>query len=121
LLLLSLVLLPALASAADHFNLARIAVTGSKRYREEDLVRATGLTVNTQSHPTDLQNAANRLATAALSCPFSFYLSLWAQKGVEAEFSGDQTRKSIFPRYLKILSGSVNRICERHCIRQSRF
>src|ERR1041385_6598947 len=42
-------LLPALAGAADHFNLARIVVAGSQRYQPEDVVRATGLTVNTQA------------------------------------------------------------------------
>src|SRR5436190_1556952 len=56
--------LPALAHAADRYTLARVLVTGSERYREEDLVRATGLAVNTQVTSDDLQNAANRLGNS---------------------------------------------------------
>src|SRR6478672_714103 len=87
LLLMIVCMLPALAGAADHFNLARIAVTGSQRYREEDLVRATGLTVNTQTTPNDLQNAANRLGNsgAFASVQFLFKPAIGA-KGVEADF-----------------------------------
>jgi hypothetical protein len=69
-------ILPAVAGAADHFNLARSVVSGSQRYREDDLVRPTGLTVNTQVTADDLQNAANRLATAARLPPYSSCLSL---------------------------------------------
>jgi hypothetical protein len=58
LLLVIVCMLPGLAGPADHFNLARILVTGSQRYREDDLVRATGLTVNTQVTSTDLQNGS---------------------------------------------------------------
>jgi hypothetical protein len=58
LLLMIVCMLPGLAGPADHFNLARILVTGSQRYREDDLVRATGLTVNTQVTSTDLQNGS---------------------------------------------------------------
>src|SRR5882762_6059864 len=57
-------LLPALAGAADRFNLSRVLVGGSQRYREDDLVRATGLIVNTQVTAVDLQNAANRLGNS---------------------------------------------------------
>jgi hypothetical protein len=60
-LLVLVCLLPALAGAADRFNLARVLVSGSQRYREDDLVRATGLTVNTLVTADDLQNAATRL------------------------------------------------------------
>jgi hypothetical protein len=37
LLLVIVCMLPGLAGPADHFNLARILVTGSQRYREDDL------------------------------------------------------------------------------------
>src|SRR6476646_4838671 len=80
-------LLPALAGGADRFNLARILVTGSERYREDDLVRATGLTVNSQVTSDDLQNAANRLGNsgAFASVQFLFKPAIGA-KGVEADF-----------------------------------
>ena len=84
---LLLFLLPALAEAADRYNLARILVTGSERYREEDLVRATGLIVNTQVTSDDLQNAANRLGNSGAfsSVQFLFKAAIGA-KGVEADF-----------------------------------
>ena len=86
-LLLIVCLLPALAGAADRYNLARILVTGSQRYREDDLVRATGLTVNSQVTSDDLQNAANRLGNsgAFASVQFLFKPAIGA-KGVEADF-----------------------------------
>lgn len=84
---LLLCLLPALAGAADRYNLARVLVTGSERYREEDLVRATGLTVNTQVTSEDLQSAANRLGNSGAfsSVQFLFKPAIGA-KGVEADF-----------------------------------
>ena len=80
-------LFPAVAGAADHFNLVRVLVTGSQRYREDDLVRATGLNVNTQVTADDLQNAANYLGNsgAFASVQFLFKPAVGA-KGVEADF-----------------------------------
>lgn len=80
-------LFPAVAGAADHFNLARVLVTGSQRYQEDDLVRATGLSVNTQVTADDLQNAANYLGNsgAFASVQFLFKPAVGA-KGVEADF-----------------------------------
>jgi outer membrane protein insertion porin family len=85
--LLLVCLLPALAGAADRYNLARVLVTGSERYREEDLVRATGLAVNTQVTSDDLQNAANRLGNSGAfsSVQFLFKPAI-GTKGVEADF-----------------------------------
>jgi outer membrane protein assembly factor BamA len=87
-------LLPALAGAADHFTLARILVTGSQRYHEDDLVRATGLTVNTQVTSDDLQNAANRLGNSGAfsTVQFLFKTAIGA-KGVEADFQVADTEK----------------------------
>jgi outer membrane protein assembly factor BamA len=84
---LLLLVVPALAQAADRYNLARILVTGSEHYREDDLVRATGLIVNTQVTSDDLQNAANRLGNsgAFTSVQFLFKAAIGA-KGVEADF-----------------------------------
>src|SRR6478672_754199 len=86
-LLLFACLFPAVAGAADHFNLVRVLVTGSQRYREDDLVRATGLSVNTQVTADDLQNAANYLGNsgAFASVQFLFKPAVGA-KGVEADF-----------------------------------
>jgi outer membrane protein assembly factor BamA len=94
LLLFIACLLPAAAGAADHFNLARIMVTGSQRYREDELVRATGLTVNTQVTADDLQNAANRLGNsgAFASVQFLFKPAVGA-KGVEADFQVTDAEK----------------------------
>lgn len=94
LLLMIVCLLPALAGAADHFNLARILVTGSQRYREDDLVRATGLIVNAQVTSTDLQNAANRLGNSGAfsSVQFLFKPAIGA-KGVEADFQVKDAEK----------------------------
>lgn len=80
-------LLPALAGGADRYNLARIVVTGSERYHEDDLVRATGLAVNTQVTSDDLQNAANRLGNSGAfsSVQFLFKTAI-SIKGVEADF-----------------------------------
>jgi outer membrane protein assembly factor BamA len=87
LLLFIACLFPAVAGAADHFNLARVLVTGSQRYQEDDLVRATGLNVNTQVTADDLQNAANYLGNsgAFASVQFLFKPAVGA-KGVEADF-----------------------------------
>jgi outer membrane protein assembly factor BamA len=80
-------LFPAVTGAADHFNLVRVLVTGSQRYQEDDLVRATGLNVNTQVTADDLQNAANYLGNsgAFASVQFLFKPAVGA-KGVEADF-----------------------------------
>lgn len=94
LLLFLACVLPAMAGAADHFNLARIVVTGSRRYREDDLVRATGLSVNTEVTADDLQNAANHLGNsgAFASVQFLFKPAVGA-KGVEADFQVTDAEK----------------------------
>jgi outer membrane protein assembly factor BamA len=94
LLLLIACLLPAVAGAADHFNLARIVVTGSHRYQQEDVVRATGLTVNTQATPDDLQNAANRLGNSGAFASVQFlFKPATGAKGVEADFQVTDAEK----------------------------
>ena len=120
LLLMIACLLPALAGAADRFNLARILVTGSHRYQEEDVVRATGLTMNTQVTPNDLQEAANRLGQrgAFASVQFLFKPARGA-KGVEADFQVTDAEKYL-PAVFENLSGSVTRICRQPCTRPFR-
>lgn len=97
-------LLPALAGGADRFNLARVLVTGSERYREDDLVRATGLTVNTQVTSEDLQTAANRLGNSGAfsSVQFLFKPAVGA-KGVEADFQvadGEKFLPAVFENFV---------------------
>jgi len=93
-LLLLICLLPSLARAADHYHLARVLVTGSERYKEEDLVRATGLQLDTQVTTDDLQNAANRLGNsgAFASVQYLFKPAVGA-RGVEADFHVADTDK----------------------------
>lgn len=94
LLLFIACLLPAVAGAADHFNLARILVTGSQRYREDDLVRATGLAVTTQVTADDLQNAANRLGNSGAFASVQFlFKPVVGGKGVEADFQVTDAEK----------------------------
>src|SRR6201999_681649 len=103
--LLSLVLLlPAMAHSADHYNLARIIVTGSNRYKADDLVRATGLTINTQVSADDLQNAANRLGGSGVfeTVQFLFKPAIGA-KGVEADFQvadSDKLLPAVFENFV---------------------
>ncbi len=83
-----------MAGAADHFNLARIVVTGSQRYREDDLVRATGLAVSTQVTADDLQNAANRLGNSGAFASVQFlFKPVVGGKGVEADFQVTDAEK----------------------------
>ena len=85
--LLLVCLLSALAQAADRYTLARILITGSERYQQDDLVRATGLAVNTQVTPDDLQNAANRLGNSGAFSSVQFlFKAVTGIKAVEADF-----------------------------------
>jgi outer membrane protein assembly factor BamA len=94
LLLLIACLPPARARAADHFNLARVIVTGSQRYREDELVRATGLTVNTQVTADDLQTAATRLGNSGAFASVQFlFKPAVAAKGIEADFQVKDAEK----------------------------
>ncbi|HMC30464.1 MAG TPA: POTRA domain-containing protein [Candidatus Angelobacter sp.] len=87
LFLVLIFLIPALAGAVDRYHLVRVLVTGSERYHEDDLVRATGLKVDSQVTADDLQNAANRLGNSGAfsSVEFLFKPAI-GTKGVEADF-----------------------------------
>jgi outer membrane protein assembly factor BamA len=76
------------ATAPERLHLVKVVVTGSKRYAQEDLVRATGLAANTRVTQEDLQAAANRLGTsgAFASVQFVFKPST-GTRGVEADFA----------------------------------
>lgn len=80
--------LPASGSATDRLHLVRIMVTGSKRYSQEDLVRASGLAVNTEVTQDDLQNAANHLGTSGAFATVQFlFKPATGIRGVEADFA----------------------------------
>jgi outer membrane protein insertion porin family len=93
--LLLVCLLSALAQAADRYTLARILITGSERYQQDDLVRATGLAVNTQVTADDLQNAANRLGNSGAfsSVQFLFKPVTGLRGSVEADFQVKDAEK----------------------------
>jgi hypothetical protein len=116
-LLFLICLMPALAGVAhaadtdaaannDRFNLARVIVTGSIRYKEDDLVRATGLTVNTQVTVDDLQSAANRLGDSGAFATVQFlFKPVPGGKGVEANFQvadADKFLSAVFENFVWI-------------------
>src|SRR5215467_5388569 len=87
--------LSVLAHAADRYTLARILITGSERYQQDDLMRATGLTVNAQVTADDLQNAANRLGNSGAfsSVQFLFKPVTGPRGSVEADFQVTDAEK----------------------------
>src|SRR5512146_973431 len=79
---------PARGSAPERLHLVRIMVTGSKRYSQEDVVRASGLAVNTEVTQDDLQKAANRLGTSGAFASVQFlFKPASGVRGVEADFT----------------------------------
>src|SRR5258708_22591765 len=86
--------LPLLAHADTQYRLTKIVVTGSKRYPEADLVRATGLKMNTQVTADELQKAGARMGSSGVfsSVQFIFKPSGGANK-VEADFPLKSTRR----------------------------
>ncbi len=88
------ILLPTLAGAAERYHLVRVLVTGSKRYSQDDLVRATGLSANSQVTMNDLQSAAARLGScgAFTSVQFAFK-GAPGPNGVEADFEVKDAEK----------------------------
>jgi outer membrane protein assembly factor BamA len=101
----------ALATNNDKFNLARVIVTGSTRYKEDDLVRATGLTVNTQVTVDDLQSAANRLGDSGAFATVQFlFKPVPGGKGVEADFQvadADKFLSAVFENFVWISEGDL--------------
>jgi outer membrane translocation and assembly module TamA len=74
--------------AAQNYHLVRVVVTGSSRYGPEDLVRATGLTVNSQVTMEDLQQGAGRLGNSGAfsSVQFQYKPVSGPRDSVEADF-----------------------------------
>jgi outer membrane protein assembly factor BamA len=85
--LLFVCLLASWARAADHYHLARVVVSGSQRYSQDDLLLATGLKIDSQVTPEDLQNAANRLGNSgAFSSVQYLFKAVTGVRAVEADF-----------------------------------
>ncbi|HWZ43404.1 MAG TPA: POTRA domain-containing protein [Candidatus Saccharimonadales bacterium] len=76
------------AEAADHYQLARVVLRGSKRYSGTDLLRATGLKIDSQVTAADLQDAAQRLNSTGVfsTVQYLFKPVAGALTGVEADF-----------------------------------
>jgi outer membrane protein assembly factor BamA len=92
--LILFLLLPLLAGAADRYHLVRIQVTGSKRYSQDDLVRATGLSVNSQVTLNDLQSAAARMGSCGAFASIQFaFKGAPGPNGVEADFEVKDAEK----------------------------
>jgi hypothetical protein len=87
-LYLFLLLLPVVChAAADNYHLVRILVRGSKRYSEADLVRATGLSLNSHVSADDLKNVATRLGGSGAFSSIQYLLKpAIGTDGIEAEF-----------------------------------
>jgi len=93
------------AGAADHYQLARVVLRGSKRYSEADLLRATGLKIGSQVTAADLQNAAGLLNGAGvfLSVQYLYKPAIGANNGVEADFDltdAPQFLPAVFDNFL---------------------
>jgi outer membrane protein insertion porin family len=74
--------------AAQNYHLVRVVVTGSSRYSPEDLVRATGLKINSQVTMEDLQQGAGRLGNSGAfsSVQFQYKAVSGPRDSVEADF-----------------------------------
>ena len=93
------------AGAADHYQLARVVLRGSKRYSEADLLRACGLKVGSQVTAADLQNAAGLLNGAGvfLSVQYLYKPAIGTNNGVEADFDltdAPQFLPAVFDNFL---------------------
>ncbi len=86
-LFLLCLLFPLLANAGSQYRLTKIMVTGSRRYSDSDLVRATGLTVNTQVTLDDLQNAGARMGSSGVFSLVQFIFKPGSANSVEADFT----------------------------------
>jgi len=76
------------AGATDHYQLARVVLRGSKRYSEADLLRATGLKIDSQVTAAELQAAAGRLNNTGVfaTVQYVFKPAIGTYNGVEANF-----------------------------------
>jgi hypothetical protein len=87
-ILLLCLLSPLLANAGGQYRLTKIVVTGSSRYKDADLVRATGLTLNAQVTLDDLQNAAARMGSGGVFSSVQFaFTPAGGANSVEADYT----------------------------------
>src|SRR5258708_12995977 len=79
--------LPLLAYAAPQYHLAKIVVTGSKRYGQGALVRANGVMGKNQVKLDDRQNAGNRMGSCGVFSSVQFvFKPAGGPNTVEADF-----------------------------------
>jgi outer membrane protein assembly factor BamA len=93
--ILLLVSLSLTGHAAQRYHLVRVVVTGSTRFSQDDLVRATGLSANSQVTMEDLQQAANRMGNcgAFSSVQFQYKAVSGPRDSVEADFQVKDAEK----------------------------
>ncbi|HEY6309138.1 MAG TPA: POTRA domain-containing protein [Candidatus Angelobacter sp.] len=97
-LLFSCFLLTLAGQAEQRYHLVRVVATGSTRYSQEDVARATGLTANSQVTMEDLQQGANRLGNSGAfsSVQFQYKPVTGPRDSVEADFQVKDAEK-FFP------------------------
>ncbi len=84
---LLLLVQPVFSLSAERFHLVKVVVTGSTRYSQDDLQRATGLKLNSEVTQDDLQNAARRLGGSGAFTGVQFtFMPAKGVRGVEADF-----------------------------------
>lgn len=94
-LILLLVSVSLSGRAAQRYHLVRVVVTGSTLYSQDDLVRATGLSANSQVTLDDLQQAGSRLGNcgAFSSVKFQYKAMNGPRDSVEADFEVKDAEK----------------------------
>lgn len=84
----------AFSNAPERLHLIKVQFSGSNRYTQEDLVRASGLNVPSQVTQDDLQQAANRLGGSGAFSSIQFTFKPAAGiRGVEADFAVQDSRQ----------------------------
>jgi outer membrane protein assembly factor BamA len=104
-ILLLCMLSPLLAHAGGQYRLTKIVVTGSSRYPDSDLVRATGLTLNAQVTLDDLQNAAAKMGSGGVfsSVQFAFKPAAGGANNVEADFTVKDADRFLPARFENVI------------------
>ncbi|HET6841094.1 MAG TPA: POTRA domain-containing protein [Candidatus Angelobacter sp.] len=103
-ILLLCLLSPLLAHAGGQYRLTKIVVTGSSRYKDSDLVRATGLTLNAQVTLDDLQNAAARMGSVGVFSSVQFaFKPAGGANSVEADYTVKDSDRFLPARFENVI------------------
>jgi len=106
-------LFPSLASAQTHkssqrplppeaFKLVSIDATGSKRYKSEDIARATGLQLGQTAHEDDFQTAARHLGDTGAFTNVA-YTFQYSPEGTKVEFQVQDSDKFVPVRFVNFV------------------